>query len=206
MGKMPDPTSPSSSEPKPSTRSCNSQSRSERAKQIRQHLPGFPQMTFGERRCVRRLVRSDVDSFRTTANVRHKARGWFDHPRRAHSHEDRAFAQCVEDAIQLERHLAEPADVGANPSAAIASGRSIAKRLPSIVTLAGRAWRRCHASTFGAAQRRAPPSAVRSPPVNWAIRCRDAGNPRPTRDDRHQRTAPATSRRDLPERLRRSGA
>ena len=52
-----------------------------------------------------------------------KARGWLDHARRAHSHEDRAFIEGTEDAIQLERHLAEPTDVRANPTAAVAPAK-----------------------------------------------------------------------------------
>jgi hypothetical protein len=36
--------------------------------------------------------------------------------------EDCAFVHSAEDAIQLERHFAEPADVRANPAAAVASG------------------------------------------------------------------------------------
>jgi len=80
-------------------------------------------MTFGERRCVRRLLRSDVDSFRTTANVRGETSCGFDHPRRAHGYEDRAFVECAEDSIQLERHFAKPADVRSNSTSAVAAGK-----------------------------------------------------------------------------------
>jgi transposase-like protein len=50
-----------------------------------------------------------------------KGSGWLDHTRRARRNEDRAFVQSAEDAIQLERHLAEPADVRAISTAAQAS-------------------------------------------------------------------------------------
>jgi hypothetical protein len=52
--------------------------------------------------------------------MRDKAGGWFDHARRAHSHKDRAFIEGTEDAIQLERHFAKPANVRSNPSTALA--------------------------------------------------------------------------------------
>ena len=79
-------------------------------------------MAFREGGCVRRLLCSHVDRPRTTAYMGDKARGWLDHARRAHSHEDGAFIEGMEDAIQLERHLAEPADVRANPTSAVAPG------------------------------------------------------------------------------------
>ena len=79
-------------------------------------------MAFRERRHVRRLLLSDVDGSSVTSHMRDKARGRFDHARCAHSHEDRAFVECTEDAIQLERYLAEPADVRANLAAAFATG------------------------------------------------------------------------------------
>jgi len=80
-------------------------------------------MTFREGGRVRRLLRSDVDRSSTTANMGAKARGWLDHARCTHSHEDGAFVYCAEDAIQFERHFAEPADVRANPSSALAAGK-----------------------------------------------------------------------------------
>src|ERR1700722_1636347 len=80
-------------------------------------------MAFCERGCVRRLLRSHVDCSRTTANVCNKARRWLHNARCPDSHEERAFIQFVEDAIQLERHFAEPTDVRANPSAAFAPGK-----------------------------------------------------------------------------------
>src|ERR1700757_338651 len=76
-------------------------------------------MTLGERAHVRRLLCSHVDRSSATSNVSDKAGGWLDHARRAHSHQDRAFIEGTEDAIQLERHLAEPADVRSNPAAAL---------------------------------------------------------------------------------------
>jgi len=79
-------------------------------------------MAFSECGCVRRLLRSNVDRASATTDVSDKARGWLDHARCAHSHEDRAFVQCVEDAIQLERHFAEPADVRSNATSAVAPG------------------------------------------------------------------------------------
>jgi hypothetical protein len=80
-------------------------------------------MTLAERGCVSGFFGSDVDSFRTTANVRDKTRGWLDHARRAYSHEDRAFVECARDAIQLERHFAKPADVRSNATSAVAAGK-----------------------------------------------------------------------------------
>jgi len=77
-------------------------------------------MALGERRCVRGFLCPHVDRSSATSNVSNKAGGWLDHARRSDSHEDRAFAQCAEDAIQVERHFAEPTDVWANPSAAAA--------------------------------------------------------------------------------------
>jgi len=47
-----------------------------------------------------------------------------DHTRCADSHEDRTFAQCADDAIQFERHFAEPADVWSNATSAVAPGIS----------------------------------------------------------------------------------
>jgi hypothetical protein len=47
----------------------------------------------------------------------------FDHPRRAHGYEDRAFVECAEDSIQLERHFAKPADVRSNSTSAVAAGK-----------------------------------------------------------------------------------
>ena len=79
-------------------------------------------MTFGERRCVRGFFRSHIDRSGTTADVSDKPRGWLHHARCADSHEDRAFVQSGEDAIQVERHFAEPADVRTNPAAAVAPG------------------------------------------------------------------------------------
>jgi len=55
--------------------------------------------------------------------MRNEARGWLDNARRAHSHEHGAFVQSAEDAIQLERYFAKPADVWANPAAAVALGK-----------------------------------------------------------------------------------
>ena len=79
-------------------------------------------MAIGERGCVSRFLRSHIDRSRTTADLSDKAGGWLDHSRCADSHEDRAFIQNAEDAIQLERHFAEPADMWANPTAAFAPG------------------------------------------------------------------------------------
>jgi hypothetical protein len=64
-----------------------------------------------------------VNRSRTPANMRNEARRWLHNARCADSHEDRAFVQRVEDAIQVERHFAEPTDVRANPSSALASGK-----------------------------------------------------------------------------------
>lgn len=80
-------------------------------------------MAFGERGCVRRFFRSHIDGSGATTHMRDKAGGWLDHSRCTDSHEDRAFVQCAEDAIQLERHFAEPTDVWANPTAAFAPGK-----------------------------------------------------------------------------------
>jgi len=55
--------------------------------------------------------------------MRDKARRWLHNSRCSDSHEDRAFIQYAEDAIQLEWHFAEPADMRANPAAAIAPGK-----------------------------------------------------------------------------------
>src|SRR5215469_18343818 len=100
----------------------NRSSRQRRRKQHGEHLASFPQMTFREGRCVRRLFLSHIDRSGATANVSGKAGGWLDHTRRAHSNEHRAFIQCTEDPIQCEGHLAEPADVWTNPSATLATG------------------------------------------------------------------------------------
>ncbi len=54
-------------------------------------------------------------------NLSDKARRWLHNSRRAHSHQDRAFVQCFVDSIQLKRDFAEPANVRANPSAAVAT-------------------------------------------------------------------------------------
>jgi hypothetical protein len=86
-------------------------------------LPSLSQMAFGERGCVSRFLRSHVDPPRTTTDVSNEASGWLNYARCADSHEDRAFVQSAEDAIQLERHFAEPADVRANPSPAVAPGK-----------------------------------------------------------------------------------
>jgi hypothetical protein len=80
-------------------------------------------MAFREGGCVRRHLCSRVNRPRTTANMRHEARGRLDHARRAHSHEHSAFVQSAEDAIQLERYFAKPADVWTNPAAALALGK-----------------------------------------------------------------------------------
>ena len=58
-----------------------------------------------------------------TSNVSHETGGGFDRTRRARRNEDRAFVQSGEDAIQVERHFAEPADVRSNPTAALAPGK-----------------------------------------------------------------------------------
>src|ERR1700757_668448 len=91
------------------------------AKQVWQHLPGSPQMAFGERGCVRGFFLSHVDRPRTTAHLSNKAGRWLDHSRCADSHEDRAFVQFAGDAIQLERHFAKPADVRSNATSAVAA-------------------------------------------------------------------------------------
>jgi hypothetical protein len=100
----------------------NRSSRQRLSKQHRQHLASFPQVTFRERGCVVRLLRSHIDGSGATANVSGKAGGWLDHTRSAHSHEHRAFTQGTEDPVQSEGHFAEPADVRANPSATLATG------------------------------------------------------------------------------------
>jgi hypothetical protein len=51
-----------------------------------------------------------------------KAGGGLDHAWRSHGDEQCAGVQRLIDSIQLERHLAEPADVRAYPTAAVASG------------------------------------------------------------------------------------
>jgi len=80
-------------------------------------------MAIRERGCVGRFLCPHVDRSRSIANVGDKARRWLHDSRCAHSHEDGAFVECTEDAIQFERHFAEPADVRANPSAALAPGK-----------------------------------------------------------------------------------
>src|ERR1700745_2753048 len=77
-------------------------------------------MAFAKRGCVCRLLCSHVDRPRPTTYMDDKAGGGLDHARRTDRHEDRAFAQCVEDALQLERHFAKPTDVRANPAPAFA--------------------------------------------------------------------------------------
>jgi hypothetical protein len=80
-------------------------------------------MALCERRCVRGFLCPHVDRSRTTTDLSDKAGGWLHHARCADSHEDRAFAQCAEDAIQLERRFAEPADVRSNATSAVAPGK-----------------------------------------------------------------------------------
>src|ERR1039458_3540204 len=79
-------------------------------------------MTLGECGCVRRLLRSNVDRSSATSNVSDEARGWLNDTRRARRNEDRAFVQSGEDAIQVERQFAEPADVRSNATSAVAPG------------------------------------------------------------------------------------
>jgi len=79
-------------------------------------------MAFRERGCVRRILRSDVDCPRTTSNLSNKAGSGLDHARRSYRHKECALIQCAIDSIQFERHFAEPADVGTNPTAASAPG------------------------------------------------------------------------------------
>src|SRR6266576_3261579 len=57
-----------------------------------------------------------------TSNVSYETGSGFHHARGSNGHENRAFIQCAENPIQFERRFAEPADVGANPSAAFAPG------------------------------------------------------------------------------------
>jgi len=49
------------------------------AEQFRQSLPGFPQVAFRKRGCVRRFLRSHIDRPCTTSNVSHETGGGFDH-------------------------------------------------------------------------------------------------------------------------------
>jgi hypothetical protein len=91
------------------------------AQNVRQNLARLPQVALCERGCVGRCLRSNVNGSGTTIHVCHEARGWLDHARRAYGHEDRAFAQCAEDAIQVERHFAEPADMRSNATSALAA-------------------------------------------------------------------------------------
>ncbi len=79
-------------------------------------------MAFGECGCVRGFFGSHINSSSATAHMRgDKARRWLHNSRCSDSHEDGALLQRMEDAIQLEWHFAEPADVRANPTAAFAS-------------------------------------------------------------------------------------
>ncbi len=71
---------------------------------------------------VRRLFRSHIDRSRMTLNLRDETGSRFDHSGGSHSHIDRALIECVAYALQFERDLAKPADVGPNQSAALASG------------------------------------------------------------------------------------
>jgi hypothetical protein len=79
-------------------------------------------MAFAEHGCVRRFFRSYVDGSGATTRMCNETCCGLDHTRRARCNEDSAFIEGTEDAIQLERHLAEPADVRSNPAAALALG------------------------------------------------------------------------------------
>ena len=87
-------------------------------------------MAFRERGCVCGFFGSDVDRSGTTTYMGDKAGGWLDHTRRARRNEDRAFVQSGEDAIQVERHFAKPADVRSNPTAALALSRDLTSPSP----------------------------------------------------------------------------
>jgi hypothetical protein len=69
--------------------------------------------------------------------VSNKAGGWLHHSRCPHSHEDRAFVQCAEDAIHLEGQFAEPADMRSNPAAAVAA-RKLGWRIIGVCVVKGR--------------------------------------------------------------------
>jgi hypothetical protein len=123
LWKDADPETPSSSRRRPSTRNCNERLCTRYTEQFRKHLSRLFKMAFRECECVSWLFHSHVDRSRTVSDLRDEARGWLHHSRRSDRHEHRAFIQCAEDAIQLERHFAEPANVRANPSAALAPGK-----------------------------------------------------------------------------------
>jgi hypothetical protein len=89
---------------------------------VRQNLARLAQVPLCEQGCVGRFLRSNVNGSGTTTYMGDKASGWLDHTRLARRNEDRAFVQSGEDAIQVERHFAEPADVRSNATSAVAPG------------------------------------------------------------------------------------
>src|SRR5438132_14420869 len=78
-------------------------------------------MTFRKRGGLGGISRPDVNGPRPASDVGDEARGAFDHARCSNRHENRAFVECAENPVQIERHFSKPADVRPNPAAAFAS-------------------------------------------------------------------------------------
>ena len=110
--------------------------RAECAEQVRQSLSSLPQMTFRERGCIGGFFRPHINRPCPTSDVRNEAGSGFHYARGSDSHKSRTFIQCGENPVQFERHFAKPADVRANPSAALAPG-NLGRRLVNIPVLEG---------------------------------------------------------------------
>lgn len=95
-------------------------------------------MAFAEGASIGWLLRPDIDRSGPPLNVRDEASGWLDHARGTYCQEHRAFIESTENPIQLERHFAEPTDVGANPAATFAL-RQLRRRFIRILVFKWRA-------------------------------------------------------------------
>ena len=89
-------------------------------------------MAFAECESIGWLLWPDINGSGSRLNLGDEASCWFDHARGTYCHEHGALLQRPENLVQLERHFAEPTDVGTNATAACAA-RKPGRRLINIV-------------------------------------------------------------------------